>query len=139
MAPTIQRGGLQLRASVTGEVAPALFNFAQFDSMLAHHDGGAGVPKLVLLAVEVAPDHGLVDLFDVMLLDGTGADLLYGCGRARHPRRTTRAIIRTLDDEHPVVGPDEMLSLCIGGRHTPGAVVGVTLTVGDLIPVGAIN
>ena len=87
MSP-IERGGLQLYAGPTGDVAPRQFSFGEIDA-LAHHEGGSDQLGLVLLALTTKPHHGLRDLFDVALLDAAGVDLMHGCGRSRHPRRAS--------------------------------------------------
>ena len=84
---------------------------------------------IVLLSLEFEPVHGLVDLFDVALLDEYGEDVLCGCGRARHPRKATRVMVRNEDDEHPILDARaERFTLKLSGVHTPGATVGVKLT-----------
>ena len=107
MSP-IERGGLQLYAGPTGDVAPRQFSFGEIDHFphllaLAHHEGGSDQLGLVLLALTTKPHHGLRDLFDVALLDAAGVDLMHGCGRSRHPRRASRSIIHTSAGDSPIL------------------------------------
>lgn len=135
MSP-IGKNGLELRAGLSGDVDPCRFSFQDLDP--AFQRGDDEPLRITLLSLEVEPVAGMNDLFDCVLIDQWGEDVLGGCGLARHPRKTTRCIIRDADDASPILDPTaERFEFRILGRHSPGATVRFALTyvaTGDADP-----